>query len=85
MIGSTRKMWSRALLGQPAIDTCSAARSNNAQLQELTRAQRRLSEQLKANRSALQELMAESPVRQIIHKVIAILVKQLSALGKKAD
>jgi transposase len=74
----------RALLANPQW-TPLHSREQQRELQELTRAQRRLSEQLKANRSALQELMAESPVRQIIHKVIAILLKQLSALEKQIE
>jgi transposase len=74
----------RALLANPQL-TPLHSREQQRELQELTRAQRRLSEQLKANRSALQELMAESPVRQIIHKVIAILLKQLSALEKQIE
>jgi transposase len=53
------------------------------ELQELTRAQRRLSEQLKANRGALQELLAESAVRDIIEEVIAVLLNQLAALEKQ--
>jgi hypothetical protein len=53
------------------------------ELQELTRAQRRLSEQLSANRVALQELLAESAVRDIMEQVIAVLVKQLAALEKQ--
>ena len=53
------------------------------ELQELTRAQQRLSEQLRANRGALQELMAESAVRNVIQQVIAVLLKQLAALEKQ--
>jgi transposase len=53
------------------------------ELQELTRTQRRLSEQLSANRVALQELLAESAVRDIIEQVIAVLLKQLAALEKQ--
>ena len=53
------------------------------ELQELTRAQRRLSEQLSANRVALQELLAESAVREILEQVIAVLLKQLAALEKQ--
>ena len=53
------------------------------ELQELTRAQRRLSQQLSANRVALQELLAESAVRDIMEQVIAVLLKQLAALEKQ--
>jgi transposase len=53
------------------------------ELQELTRAQQRLSEQLRANRGALQELTAESAVRNLIEQVIAVLLKQLAALEKQ--
>jgi transposase len=69
----------RALLANlqlPALHTLDQQR----ELQELTRAQRRLSEQLKASRSALKELMAQSPVRDILRQVIRVLVNQLRKL-----
>ena len=43
------------------------------ELQELTRTQRRLSEQLKATRAAFQELVVESPVRDVLQPVICTL------------
>src|SRR5262249_9369708 len=48
------------------------AAEHQRELQELTRTQRRLSEQLKANRCALQELTAESSVREVLKPVIEI-------------
>src|ERR1700719_612639 len=53
------------------------------ELQELSRAQRRLSEQLRSNRSALSELTEQSPVRAVIEEVIRTLVSQLGALEKQ--
>ena len=53
------------------------------ELQELTRTQRRLSEQLKASRAAFQELMAESPVREVLQPVICTLVDQLKVLRRQ--
>ena len=72
----------RALLANPQLTPLHNAEPQR-ELQELTRAQRRLSEQLRANRGALQELMAESAVRKIIEQVIAVLLKQLTALEKQ--
>lgn len=53
------------------------------ELQELSRAQRRLSEQLKANRGALQELITASPVREILQQVITTLIQQIAILEKQ--
>lgn len=53
------------------------------ELQELSRAQRRLSEQLRSNRSALAELTERSPVRGVIEEVIRTLVVQLKVLMKR--
>jgi transposase len=72
----------RVLLANPQLTPLRNGEQQR-KLQELTRAQRRLSEQLKANRGALQELLPESPVREIIQQVIAILVKQLAVLEKQ--
>jgi transposase len=72
----------RVLLANPQL-TPLHSMEQQRELQELTRAQRRLSEQLKANRSGLQELMPESPVREIIQQVITILLKQLAALEQQ--
>jgi len=72
----------RALLANPQLVALHSGMEQR-ELQELTRAQRRLSEQLKANRGALQELTAESPVREIIQQVITTLVRQLAILERQ--
>jgi transposase len=66
----------RALLANPQLMPLHNPEQQR-ELQELTRAQRRLSEPVSANRVALQELLAESAVRDIIEQVIAVLLKQL--------
>ena len=53
------------------------------ELQELSRTQRPLSEQLRSNRSALSELTQQSPVRAAFEEVIRTLTLQLSALDKQ--
>jgi hypothetical protein len=72
----------RALLANPQLTSLHSGLKQR-ELQELTRTQRRLSEQLKASRSALQELMAESSVREIIQQVITVLLQQRAALEKQ--
>jgi transposase len=72
----------RVLLANPQLAPLHSS-GQRRELQELTRAQRRLSEQLKANRSALKELLVDSPVRDILGKVIAVLLKQLAVLEKQ--
>ena len=54
--------------------------SNREHFRELTRTQRRLSEQLKATRSAQQELAAQSPVREVLQRVIDVLVSEMKTL-----
>jgi transposase len=49
-------------------------------LQELPRTQRRLSEQLKATRSAQQELASQSHVREVLQRVIDTLVSEVKTL-----
>jgi transposase len=71
-----------ALLANPKLPKLHAV-DYQRQLQELTRTQRRLSEQLKASRGALQELLAESPVREVLHPFICILVDQLKVLQRQ--
>ena len=71
----------RALLANPQLAPLHCTRQRR-ELQELTRAQRGLSEQLKANRTALWELLTESPVCAILQQVIAILLKQLGRSWK---
>jgi transposase len=72
----------RTLLANPQLTSLRSIEQQR-ELQELSRAQRRLSEQLKANRGALQELMAASPVREILQQVMATLVRQLALLEKQ--
>src|SRR5947209_10018259 len=63
----------RALLANPQLPP-SQYSDRQRDLQELSRAQRRLSEQLSANRSALSDLTEQSPVRIVIQEVIRTLV-----------
>jgi transposase len=69
----------RALLANPPLPAL-RSREQQRELQEMSRAQHRLSEQLKSNRSALAELTEHSPVRGIIEQVIQALVVQLKEL-----
>src|SRR3954447_7378759 len=72
----------RALLANPQLPAL-RSREQQRELQEMSRAQRRLSEQLRSNRSALAELTEHSPVRQILEQVIRTLVVQLKGLEKQ--
>lgn len=72
----------RALLANPQLPVLQSSDSQR-ELQELSRAQRRLSEQLKSNRGALKELTEDSPVRDILEQVIRILVVQLKELHRQ--
>jgi transposase len=72
----------RALLANPQLPRLQVS-DQQRELQELSRAQRRLAEQLTSNRSALSELTEESPVRAIIEEVIRTLVCQLRELDKQ--
>jgi transposase len=72
----------RMLLANPQLPELNAVHCQR-ELQELTRTHRRLSEQLKASRGALQELMAESPVRKVLQSVIEVLVDQLKVLQRQ--
>jgi transposase len=72
----------RALLANPQFPAL-RSREQQRELQEMSRAQHRLSEQLKSNRSALAELTEHSPVREIIEQVIQALVVQLKELEKQ--
>jgi len=72
----------RALLANPQLPVLRNLDSQR-ELQEMSRAQRRLSEQLKSNREALKELADDSPVREILEQVIGILVIQLKELRRK--
>jgi hypothetical protein len=70
------------LLANPQLPVLQISESQR-ELQELYRAQRRLSEQLKSNRGALRELTEDSPVREILQKVIRTLVVQLKELERQ--
>jgi transposase len=72
----------RALLANPQLPRLQYC-DRQRELQELSRAQRRLSEQLRANRSALTELTDQSPVRTVIEEVIRTLIIQLKELEKQ--
>jgi transposase len=72
----------RALLANPQLPSLQYS-DRQRELQELSRAQRRLSEQLRSNRFALAELNQHSPVRAVLEEVIYTLSSQLKALEKK--
>ena len=72
----------RALLANAQLPPLHAV-EHQRELQELTRTQRRLSEQLKASRGALKELAAGSSVREVLQPVIEILVDQLKILRQQ--
>src|SRR4051794_31390248 len=73
----------RALLANPQLPALRSREQQQRELQEMSRAQHRLSEQLKSNRSALAELTEHSPVRDIMEQVIQTLVVQLKELEKQ--
>lgn len=73
---------SRALLANPQLAALHSSEQPRER-QELRRAQRRLSEQLKANRGALKELTVASPVREVLQQVITTLGKQLAFLEQQ--
>src|SRR3954453_7838020 len=73
----------RALLANPQLPALRSREKEKRELQEMSRAQHRLSEQLESNRSALAELTEHSPVRDIIEQVIQALVVQLKELEKQ--
>jgi transposase len=72
----------RALLANPQLPVLRSS-DTQRELQELSRTQRRLSEQLKSNRGALKELTEGSPVREILEQVIRTLVVQLKELQRQ--
>ena len=69
----------RALLANPQLPELNGVEQQRT-LQELTRTQRRLSEQLKATRSAQQELASQSHVREVLQRVIDTLVSEVKTL-----
>lgn len=66
----------RALLANPQLPSLRHS-DRQRELQELSRAQRRLAEQLRSNRAALGELSQHSPVRAVLEEVIRTLILQL--------
>jgi transposase len=72
----------RALLANPQLPSLQHS-DRQRELQELSRAQRRLAEQLRSNRSALGELSQHSPVRTVLEEVIRTLILQLKELEKQ--
>jgi transposase len=72
----------RALLANPKLPAWQGS-DRQREMQEMSRAQQRLSDQLKSNRSALAELTEHSPVREILQQVIGTLSIQLKALEKQ--
>jgi len=72
----------RALLANPGLPAFTLG-ERQRELQDLSRTQRRLSEQLKANQAALAELDASSPARPVLEQVVEVLRVQLAALVKQ--
>jgi transposase len=72
----------RVLLANPQLPLLRDLKSQR-ELQDLSRSQRRLSEQLKSNRGALRELTEDSPVREVLQQVIGTLVVQLKELRRQ--
>jgi transposase len=70
----------RALMANPSLPTFYPGQYQR-ELQDLTRTQRRLSEQLKANRMALQALDPDSSVSATLAQVIQVLEEQLDCLA----
>lgn len=72
----------RALLANPELSAFRLGKGQR-EFQDLTRTQRRLSEQLKANRMALQALGTGSSARSALTQVIQVLEEQLADLSKQ--
>jgi transposase len=72
----------RALLANPQLTELKIIEQQRT-LQELTRTQRRLSEQLKATRGAQQELASQSPVREVLQRVIDTLISEVKRLEQQ--
>ncbi len=72
----------RALPANPELPAFRPSEGQRA-FQDLTRTQRRLSEQLKANRMALQALDPSSSARSALTQVIHVLEEQLANLSKQ--
>jgi transposase len=72
----------RALLANPGLPTFQPGEQQR-ELQDLSRTQRRLSEQLKANKMALNALDVTSPARSALAQVMVVLEDQLNVLVKQ--
>lgn len=72
----------RVLLANPQLPELRAVEQQR-QLQELTRTQHRLSEQLKSSRAAWDELTVQSPLRDVMQPIVEILVIQLKVLEQQ--
>ncbi len=72
----------RVLQANPGLPTFQPG-EHQRELQDLTRTQRRLSEQLKANKMALQALDTGSSARSALTQVIRILEEQLADMSKQ--
>jgi len=72
----------RALLANPRLPAFQPGESQQ-EFQDFTRTQRRLSEQLKANRMAFQALGRDSSARSALAQVIQVLEEQLVELSKQ--
>ncbi len=72
----------RALLANPELPAFRPSEGQR-EFQDLTRTQRRLSEQLKANRMALQALDPSSSARSALTQVIHVLEEQLAELSEQ--
>src|SRR5262245_7325678 len=77
-----RGKWLGHLLANPQSQKLNVVEQQRT-LQELTRTQRRLSEQLKATRSAQQELAVHSPVREVLQRVIDTLDSEVKTLEQQ--
>jgi transposase len=74
----------RALLANPQLPSLQYS-DRQRELQELSRAQRRLSEQLRSNRFALAELSEHSSVRVVLEEVIYTLSSQQGVREKASQ
>jgi len=73
----------RALLANPELPALLKSVGQQRELQELSRARERLSDQLKSNRLALAELTEHSRVREILKQVIQTIASQLKELERR--
>lgn len=72
----------RALIANSSLPTFCPGR-HQRELQDLTRTQRRLSEQLKANRMAMQTLDTASPSCSALAQVVQVLEEQVAELSEQ--